>query len=190
MALHQINRCTTSYDLNQASQIPMLSREESIEGGNCRGATMTPLQVACADGYTELVIALCLNPSVEVHRAGPDWFYRDPIRIAASENLIEIATILLDEGEADVQGGRGSTETNPLATAANRGHLEMVKFLVSRGADVNVLDGYGFTPLDEATFLYNQTDENLREMTDIVAFLKSKGALTGDQIMESRREEA
>ena len=66
----------------------------------------------------------------------------------------------------------------------------MVKFLVSRGADVNVLDGYGFTPLDEATFLYNQTDENLREMTDIVAFLKSKGALTGDQIMESRREEA
>ena len=43
----------------------------------------------------------------------------------------------------------------PLGLAAARNDKEMVKFLVEKGADINLEDGYGYTPLMKAIDYYN-----------------------------------
>ena len=43
----------------------------------------------------------------------------------------------------------------PLNLAAARNDKEMVKFLVEKGADINLEDGYGYTPLMKAIDYYN-----------------------------------
>lgn len=59
----------------------------------------------------------------------------------------------------------GST---PLLMAVYGGHLEVVKYLVSRGADINAFDTtYRYTPLHAAAYVDN---------TDIAEYLVSKGA--------------
>ena len=54
----------------------------------------------------------------------------------------------------------------PLHEAAFEGNKEIVKLLIAHGADVNVQDNHGETPLQEAAFIRR----------DIVELLKKHGA--------------
>ncbi len=44
-----------------------------------------------------------------------------------------------------------STVQPPLMKACRRGHVEVIRLLVTKGADVNVRDEYGWTPLMRAS---------------------------------------
>lgn len=55
----------------------------------------------------------------------------------------------------------------PLHWAANKGHIQIVKMLVSLGAKINLKDNTGWTPIEYA-------EEMQRK--DVVKFLKQKGA--------------
>ena len=55
----------------------------------------------------------------------------------------------------------------PLHKAAEKGHVEIAKFLVSQGADVNVTDMNGMTPLCIATVCGH---------VEVAKFLVSQGA--------------
>ncbi len=79
-------------------------------------------------------------------------------------------------GEVIKAAGRGSSAVNrrfpsgstPLLAATNGGHFEVVKYLVSKGADINAFDTvYHFTPLHAAVWA---------NKPDIVKYLVSKGA--------------
>ena len=80
-----------------------------------------------------------------------------------------LAELLLEKG-ADVDEapteGRLAGYT-PLMMAANRNSLEVVKFLVNHGADVNAQAADGATPLNKA---------EKRKAGDVAAFLKQHGA--------------
>ncbi|XP_023808183.1 myotrophin [Oryzias latipes] len=41
---------------------------------------------------------------------------------------------------------------NPLHVASDYGHVDVVEYLISVGADINAKDKYGFTPLISACF--------------------------------------
>ena len=68
-------------------------------------------------------------------------FGTTPLHIVAIWGDIEAARILLDNGaEIDIPAEEDCTA---LHEAINQGHFEMVKFLVSRGADLKRKCGFG-----------------------------------------------
>lgn len=58
---------------------------------------------------------------------------------AAESNQIETSKALLQQG-ASIEGTSERPWIRPLWKAAKRGHLQMVKFLVEHGANVNATD--------------------------------------------------
>ncbi len=85
---------------------------------------------------------------------------------AARAGDVDRITRILDEGiDVDATTAYGATA---LMYAAEKGHLEAVKFLVAKGADVNAKDTfYGATPLSWA---------NMSKRKEIAAYLKENGA--------------
>ena len=53
------------------------------------------------------------------------------------------------------------------------GYKEVVELLIAKGADVNVLDGGGYTPLDRAI---------KKNHTEIADLLRKHGAKTGEEL--------
>jgi len=68
---------------------------------------------------------------------------------AASEGNVEEVKTLLEFGSMDLNQGDYDQRT-ALHLAANDGNLEVVKLLCQAGADINVKDRWGDTPLDDA----------------------------------------
>jgi glutaminase len=61
---------------------------------------------------------------------------------AASRGNIKEITALIELGTVDVSKGDYDFRT-PLHLAASEGHSEVVKFLVSKGANINAIDRFG-----------------------------------------------
>jgi ankyrin repeat protein len=70
----------------------------------------------------------------------------NPVR---RDGLIRVARLYIDRGE-DVNKQLYSSRATPLHLAARQSFPEMIALLVSRGANVSVLDEHGRTPLDLA----------------------------------------
>jgi len=58
----------------------------------------------------------------------------------------DVATFLLDRG-VDPAAGTGGTGTDALGWAANRGHLDVVRLLIARGAPLETRNAWNATPL-------------------------------------------
>jgi ankyrin repeat protein len=86
---------------------------------------------------------------------------------AAEKGTVEDVRCFIKEKDANIDA-KGKGGATPLILAASNGNIEVVKFLVSKGADVNVRDNVrDNTPLSDAAFSGNLT---------VVEFLVSKGA--------------
>ncbi len=96
----------------------------------------------------------------------------DALAAAARKGDATTVTKLLDEG-VDVNS-KFRYGTTALSFAADHGHLEVVKLLVARGADVNVKDTfYGATPL---TWAVSPAMTRKPEHAEIVGMLLKAGA--------------
>ena len=96
----------------------------------------------------------------------------DALAAAARKGDATTVTKLLDEG-VDVNS-KFRYGTTALSFAADHGHLEVVKVLVARGADVNVKDTfYGATPL---TWAVSPAMTRKPEHAEIVGVLLKAGA--------------
>ena len=82
--------------------------------------------------------------------------------------------ILLDVGKADVDAVSILSRT-ALHGAAMDGHLEAAALLIQRGAKVNLVDGFGGTPLDAA-------HQAILNSTELIALLKSKKAKRASEL--------
>jgi ankyrin repeat protein len=69
-----------------------------------------------------------------------------PLLYAARQDNIPAVTALLDGG-ANINEVSGSEHTTPLVLAIMNGHYDLAKMLVERGADVNLANDQGVTPL-------------------------------------------
>jgi len=105
---------------------------------------------------------------------------------AAQQNDVESARILLDAG-ADIDAANKEYGT-PLIIALTSGHEDMARYLLDNGANPNVKDGWGITPLHYAlhkgvlvinTFKPSTTDRfgwERSNMPNMVRALLDKGA--------------
>lgn len=98
-----------------------------------------------------------------------------PLFIACKRGHVDIAEYLIKTCNADIEQ-RGKYEVpddrsihcvTPLWCAAVSGNLEVIKCLVSHGADVNAVSDSGSTPVRSACFMTHM---------DIVSYLVEKGA--------------
>lgn len=82
------------------------------------------------------------------------------IHYAVADNDLQLIRRLLDEKSADLHsrtfqtctmnGNMILSESTPLHIAANYGNVDIIEFLLSRGADIDALDIIGATPLQFA----------------------------------------
>jgi ankyrin repeat protein len=100
-----------------------------------------------------------------------------PLLYAARQGNITAVTALLDGG-ANINEASGSEHTTPLVVAIMNGHFDLAKVLVARGADVNLANVYGITPLWATEDVqYPPTSWNVepsvaQEKTDYLSLMK------------------
>lgn len=92
-----------------------------------------------------------------------------------AENTIFVAAIIGDfskvkrflDSNPGLVHGKDQNGQTPLHWAANKGHIRIVKLLVSYGAKINIKDNTGWTPLEYA-------EEMKRK--DVAGYLRRNGA--------------
>jgi len=112
----------------------------------------------------EIIVKMLLDHGVDPNQCNGG---RSPLGTAAYDGCLPIVKMLCDAGaELEVRDGLDFT---PLIDACHNGHLDIVKELIQRGANVNAVGdwGYGMTPLVVAA---------ARKRTDIMAELIKAGA--------------
>ena len=100
----------------------------------------------CMQGDATKVRARLLETKCNVNRSqtmdpfgdGPLTIFL-PLEAAAEMGHLKVCKVLVDEGGADVDGmfNPGKISCVPLISATVGGHADVVRFLLSRGADVD-----------------------------------------------------
>jgi hypothetical protein len=89
--------------------------------------------------------------SLLIYYNGKYSSYYNPLHIAAAEGLIKVVQLFHKSKSCDFNAYSGNDSKTPLMLAAENGHLDVIKSLLSReGIDVNLKDGQGKTALDLA----------------------------------------
>jgi len=119
--------------------------------------TLTPAEQADVDRYI-----------AQHGRAAIPYYLSDPTSTVNADVALKYIKYFIAQG-ATVED-KDQNENTALHHAV-KGHLEVVKFLVSKGADVNARNDCGDTPLD------------LARRTEIVEYLNSLGAESPSRVV-------
>lgn len=104
------------------------------------------------------------------------------LHLAALNNHVEIADLLVHMGNANMDKQNVNLQT-ALHLAVERQHVQIVKLLVREGANLNIPDKDGDTPLHEA--LRHYTLSQLRQLQDVEGFGKLLMGLRNVSVIHS-----
>ncbi|XP_041461535.1 ankyrin-1-like [Lytechinus variegatus] len=120
-----------------------ISKGADVNRENDKG--MIPLHGAASRGHIKVIMYL-LKRGSDVHKGlAKDWA---PIHSAIAYGQLEAVENLLNY---EAKHDRCRTK-RLLHTGAKFGHLDLVKFLISKGADINEIDEDGMIPLHHAAY--------------------------------------
>ncbi|GIY63342.1 ankyrin repeat and KH domain-containing protein 1 [Caerostris darwini] len=119
----------------------LLDRGANIEEVNDEG--YTPLMEAAREGHEEMV-ALLLSQGADIN-AQTEETQETALTLACCGGFLEVADFLIKAG-ADIELGAST----PLMEAAQEGHIELVRYLIASGANVNAMTATGDTALTYA----------------------------------------
>ena len=130
-----------------------------------RGAALDVFEAAAAGNAARVRDCLDGAPERIGQRSGDGW---TALHLAAHFDRDDVVALLLARG-ADVHARSTNSMTNTALHAALAGtaRLTLVERLLDRGADVNAVQGGGYTPLHEAVLKGNR---------EVVALLLRRGA--------------
>lgn len=95
--------------------------------------------------------SVCIDELVNVYKVNIDKY--DIFDQCKLGNLHLVKKFI--ESGGDINGRQGYTNKTLLHRAANYSHLAIITYLLENGADVNVLDSWGDTPLKKAMMRYH-----------------------------------
>ncbi|KAI3161319.1 hypothetical protein DTO046C5_6555 [Penicillium roqueforti] len=121
----------------------LLSKDIDVNAQDQTGGN--PLIYSVRSGDEELVNALLMKGADPNLRA-ITWDLETPLDRAVSKGYLKIVQALILKG-ADPNQPSGSLEDPPLCSAAGNDHEEVVRYLLERGADVNLSNKVNETPL-------------------------------------------
>ncbi|MBC8138095.1 MAG: ankyrin repeat domain-containing protein [Fibrella sp.] len=132
------------------------------KGADTNPPGQTPLHFAARIGYARVIECLLeagANPSARAY--GKGW---QPLHELCwgdypsqpEENRLTIAKMLVSRG-ADVNDSGGLNRTTPLCRAAASGFVPMMHFLIENGADPNIVDDNGDSPLHKSIVAVHQS---------------------------------
>ena len=127
-----------------------------------------PLSIAVKKNY----LGCCARELVLVNKQ--DGLGCTALLWASDRGHVGCMRILLDVGRANVDGLRDDSWT-ALHVAAYNGRLEVAALLIERGTNINAVNDYDRTPLDNAYQAYQNSAE-------MVALLKSKDAKRASEL--------
>jgi ankyrin repeat protein len=150
-------------DPNAALKAPIFQRQHTI-GDTTLGKGATPFLRAAKSGDVEmmkLLLAAGANPSATLSNttalmfaAGFGWRDGSPIAPAydqgSTEEAIQAIALLLDLG-LDINAANDNGDTALHVAVTGRGSPEIVRFLISRGSNLQAKNKRGQTPLAAAT---------------------------------------
>ena len=123
----------------------------------------TPLHYSCEVGYLQVAEYL-ISKGANINAKNVLGNYI--IHSASEGGLLPIVQYLIEKQKIDINI-KGDEEITPLHCACKKGHLQVVEYLISKGADIEATNEDGWTPLHYALW-YGQSD--------IENYLVSKGA--------------
>ena len=100
--------------------------------------------------------------------------YDELMNAISKGDMKELEKLIKDDTDLNKQYDK----ITPLGLAAARNDKEMVKFLVEKGADINLEDGYGYTPLIKAMKYRNIA--LVKDIIDLKPDLNAICSATGD----------
>jgi ankyrin repeat protein len=121
---------------------------EGIDGKGGYHEKLTALHLAAANGHAE-VVKLLLQRGADATIVN-DWG-AIPLSSACAGGHLGVVQLLLEHQGLQALGMTPSTRLTPLHHAARKGREDMVKFLLSKGADANSQREDGWTPFMEAS---------------------------------------
>ena len=149
--IDKYNRTPISWAINWAGGTPeivdMLLARDNIDLNNQDRHGDTPICSAAQAGQTEITQSLVKRSDVDVNRPNHAMF--TPLIWAASRGHPRIVELLLTRDEIMIDARENSGMT-AIAWAAYEGNADTIRLLVDHGADFNLTDNQGRTPLDHA----------------------------------------
>ena len=126
---------------------------------------LTPLNIATEYNHID-VIEYLVSKGANKTKATHDGC---PVHIAAEKGFIQIVQYFIEREDVNIEIAGGYLDWTPLQYACSKNQFNVVKYLISKGANIDTQDSYLWTPLHYATF---------SGYTDIIKYLVSKGANT------------
>eukprot|EP00520_Triparma_pacifica_P003851 CAMPEP_0118642770 /NCGR_PEP_ID=MMETSP0785-20121206/6011_1 /TAXON_ID=91992 /ORGANISM="Bolidomonas pacifica, Strain CCMP 1866" /LENGTH=480 /DNA_ID=CAMNT_0006534341 /DNA_START=105 /DNA_END=1544 /DNA_ORIENTATION=- len=133
----------------------------------------TPLHSACERGHLKIVKLLLKEQKVPNMLSEVDRLGRTPLYVAAQKGQFDVLNFLCKQTfrrKPDIDA-RANNQSTPLIAACKNAHLECVKLLVGKGANIESEMDKGVRPLMAAATI---TDESLS--VDVCKFLLENDA--------------
>lgn len=151
----------------------------SVKDQNSYRREIYPLHAACFEGADKVVKAL-INKNVDINL--DDEHYGTPLEIASSSGNEKVVKLLCEQG--------AETGTCALHEAVLNHHEHIVQLLLEHGADVNVRNKKGDTPLGKAVGYH--LEDNIRLLlehgADVHARDRAGGTLLHTAVQTSASE--
>ena len=123
--------------------IDLLLSNKNIDVDLSNKSGETPLMMASIDGNLPLVKTLVLG-----HKAQLDHIGWTPLHYACAKGHLEVAQFLVANGA--IVDSLSVGNTTPLMMAVQSGNEQLVKFLLDKGADLQLKNNNGLTAIDIA----------------------------------------